>query len=294
MNWFSKLKQGLAKTAALFSFGHADEAGLEELEEALIRADAGWACAREITDAVRAEKPADGAALYATVKALLVAKIKPYARELKVNHTRRPAVILMIGVNGAGKTTTIGKLAQSMQAQGLKVAMVAGDTFRAGATEQLARWSERLNCRVYRAGTGADAAGLVFDAMKQSREAGDDVLFVDTAGRLQNRTDLMDELKKIKRVIQKQDPSAPHEVILVLDATGGQNALQQVKVFQEAVGLTGLIMTKLDGTAKGGILIPLGEQYHLPIYALGVGEQADDLRPFTAEEYVESLLGERV
>ena len=292
MNWFSKLKQGLSKTASLFSFSRVDGADLEIMEEALIRSDVGYQTAADIMDFVRRQKPADGEALYKILSEQLIRKMEPVAKPLSIDQKKKPFIILMIGVNGAGKTTTIGKLGRFYQQQGLKVAFVAADTFRAGATEQLCRWGERLSCPVYTGKPGADAAGLVFDAIQQSRRAGDDVLFIDTAGRLQNRSDLMDELKKINRVIQKLDVSAPHATVLVLDATVGQNALSQVQTFRDDIGVTGLVMTKLDGTAKGGILVALADRFGLPIYAVGVGEQADDLNSFTATEYVQSLIGE--
>ena len=292
MSWFSKLKQGLSKTAALFSFKQVDEAGLEQMEEALLRADVGYQTTEDIMAELRKQKPENSQELYDRLTEILVRKIEPVAGELKIDSKARPFIILMIGVNGAGKTTTIGKLGQFYQEQGKKVAFVAADTFRAGAVEQLKRWGDRLGCPVYTAKQGADAAGLVFDAIQKSKEAKDDILFIDTAGRLQNRSDLMDELKKITRVIQKLDPEAPQATLLVLDATVGQNAVSQVKTFREMAGVTGLIMTKLDGTAKGGILVALAEQFGLPIYALGVGEQVGDLQPFTASEYVKSLIGE--
>ena len=292
LNWFSKLKRGLAKTAALFSFQRVDEAGLEQMEEALLRADVGFTVTDKIITGLRQKKPENGVALYREIKETLMSQMKPVAKPLTVERDKRPFVILMVGVNGVGKTTTAGKLGQFYQQQGMQVAFVAADTFRAGAVEQLCRWGERLGCVVHTIKAGGDAAGLVFDALAKSRAAGDDVLLIDTAGRLQNRSDLMAELQKITRVIKKQDPTAPHETVLVLDATVGQNALSQVKTFRDMVGVTGLMMTKLDGTAKGGILVALAEQFALPIYAVGVGEQIDDLRPFTAEEYVVSLIGE--
>lgn len=292
MSWLSKLKQGLSKTASLFSFSSVDKAGLEETEEALLCADVGYRMTAGIMDELKAAKPATSDELRQKLKEILIEKVSPVAMPLKIDTSRHPFIILMIGVNGAGKTTTIGKLGEFYQHQGYRVAFVAGDTFRAGATEQLCRWAERLKCPVYQAEKGSDAAGLVFDAICKSKKNGDDILFIDTAGRLQNRSDLMDELKKINRVIQKQDPTAPHATLLVLDATVGQNALSQVSAFKDMVGITGLIMTKLDGTAKGGILIALADQFKLPVHALGVGEQADDLQPFTAEEYVSSLIGE--
>ncbi|MBQ7413584.1 MAG: signal recognition particle-docking protein FtsY [Alphaproteobacteria bacterium] len=292
MSWFSKLKQGLSKTASLFSFNRVDAADLEIMEEALIRSDVGYQTATEIMECVRRQKPADGESLYKILSEQLIRKMEPVAKPLLVDRNKKPFIILMIGVNGAGKTTTIGKLGHFYQQQGLKVAFVAADTFRAGATEQLCRWGERLSCPVYTGNPGADAAGLVFDAVRKSQQAGDDVLFVDTAGRLQNRSDLMDELKKINRVIRKLDASAPQATVLVLDATVGQNALSQVQTFRDDIGVTGLVMTKLDGTAKGGILVALADRFELPIYAIGVGEQMDDLNAFTATEYVQSLIGE--
>ena len=292
MSWFSKLKQGLSKTASLFSFKQVDISDLETMEESLIRADVGYQTVMDIMTVVRRQKPADGTALYQILSEQLIRKMEPVAKSLLIDRTKKPFIILMIGVNGAGKTTTIGKLGQFYQQQGLQVAFVAADTFRAGATEQLCRWGERLSCVVHTGLPGADAAGLVFDAIQKSRQAGDDILFIDTAGRLQNRSDLMDELKKIKRVIQKLDSSAPQASILVLDATVGQNAISQVQTFRDEIGVTGLIMTKLDGTAKGGILVALADRFGLPIYAVGVGEKTDDLNSFTATEYVHSLIGE--
>ena len=292
MSWFSKLKKGLSKTASLFSFQRVDAEALEMMEESLLRADVGYQTTEEIMDAVKRQKPKDGDELRQIIKTVLTLKMSSVAKPLEIDKSHKPFVILMIGVNGAGKTTTIGKLGQFYQEQGFQVSFVAADTFRAGATEQLCRWGERLNCVVHTAKTGADAAGIVYDALQKSRMNQDDIVFVDTAGRLQNRTDLMEELKKITRVIQKQDPMAPHATLLVLDATVGQNAISQVKTFQEMAGVSGLIMTKLDGTAKGGILVALASQFNLPVHALGVGEQADDLRSFTAEEYVNSLLGD--
>lgn len=291
MSWLAKLKQGLSKTAALFSFSAVDDVSLENLEESLLQSDMGYDTVSEIMTAVRRKKPVDGTALKTVVQSILTEKMESIAIPLEINEAHRPFVVLMIGVNGAGKTTTVGKLGEYYKSLGKKVSFVAADTFRAGAVDQLCRWGERTGCTVYTAKTGADAAGLVFDALEKSRQAGDDIIFIDTAGRLQNRTDLMDELQKITRVIRKQDADAPHAVLLVLDATVGQNALLQVQAFQEAAGVTGLIMTKLDGTAKGGILVALANRFGLPVHAIGVGEKADDLRPFTAESYVHSLIG---
>lgn len=292
MSWFSKLKKGLSKTASLFSFTRADAESLEQMEEALIRADVGYSIASETISQIQKQKPENGEQVRQILKEVLLQKMGSVAQPLVIDRTKKPFIILMIGVNGAGKTTTIGKLGQIYQKAGLRVAFVAGDTFRAGATEQLCRWGERLSCPVYTAKPGADSAALAFEAIQKSRDSGDDVLLIDTAGRLQNRSDLMEELKKMVRVIQKQDPTAPHATVLVLDATVGQNAISQVKTFQEMVGVTGLMMTKLDGTAKGGILVALADQFHLPIHAVGVGESVDDLNPFTAAEYIDSLLGD--
>jgi len=292
MSWLSKLKQGLSKTAALFSFGAPTLQNLDAVEEALLSADVGYQTTTEIMDSVRREKPRDEASFHQIVRDILIQKITPIAKPLSLNKAHKPFIILMIGVNGAGKTTTIGKLGAVYREQGLRVSFVAADTFRAGATEQLCRWGDKLGVKTYTATAGADAAGLIFDAVQQSQKDGTDLLFIDTAGRLQNRSDLMDELKKITRVIKKLDPDAPHETLLVLDATVGQNAISQVKTFREMIGVTGLVMTKLDGTAKGGILVSLADQFGLPVYALGIGEKIDDLRPFTADEYVTSLLGD--
>ncbi len=291
MSWLSKLKKGLSKTASLFSFSRVDEVGLEQMEEALLCSDVGYTTTSEIMDTLRRCKLKSGEELCQKLADILVDKVAPVAQKLKIDTNQKPFVVLMIGVNGAGKTTTIGKLGQFYQEQGYQISFVAGDTFRAGAKEQLERWANKLGCKLYAGQSGTDSAGLIFDALKQSQQAGDDIIFIDTAGRLQNRSDLMDELKKINKVIKKQMPDAPHETILVLDATVGQNALMQVKTFQEIVGISGLIMTKLDGTAKGGILIALAQQFKLPVYALGIGENVDDLRSFSAEDYVHSLLG---
>lgn len=292
MGFLDALKKGMKKTAAAFSFKKIDFNSLEQLEEALICADAGYAMTEEILTHVKRKKPTTPAEMTNALYEIIVEKLTPVARPLEIDSAHKPFVVLMTGVNGAGKTTTIGKLGKMYKEQGLKVSFVAADTFRAGATEQLQKWGERIGAPVYAAKTGADAAGLVFDAMTQSRTRGDDVLFIDTAGRLHNKTDLMNELEKITRVMKKVDESAPHATLLVLDATGGQNALAQVKAFSDCVGLTGLIMTKLDGTAKGGILLALTEAFHLPIHALGVGEQAEDLNAFTAAQYADSLLKE--
>ena len=205
--------------------------------------------------------------------------------------TSKPFVVLVVGVNGSGKTTTIAKLAKQYRDDGLKVVLAAGDTFRAAAVEQLQIWGERTGCPVVTRPNGADAAGLAYDALLQARAEGSDVLLIDTAGRLHNKADLMGELQKIVRVLKKVDPQAPHSVLLVLDATTGQNAHAQAEIFREMVGVTGIVMTKLDGTARGGVLVSLAEKYGIPVHALGVGEAADDLRPFDARSYARSLVG---
>ncbi len=292
--WLDKLKNGMKKTAALFTFQGVDAAAFESVEEALLRADVGYETTEDMIRQLKQSHPKDSAELKHHLKRIVTEKIEPIAKTLTIDPQHKPFVILMIGVNGAGKTTTIGKLGQAYQEQGLNVAFVAGDTFRAGATEQLQRWGERLHIPVYAGNHQAEASGLVYEALEKASLAHTDVLLIDTAGRLHNRSDLMDELKKIRRVIQKKEPTAPHATLLVLDATSGQNALKQVDAFQDMIGVSGLIMTKLDGTAKGGILLALADRYHLPVYAIGVGESADDLQPFSAEEYAGSLIGEEV
>lgn len=287
MRWLDKLKKGLQKTARVFSFKTLN---LDELEESLLMADVGVKLSEEILKIVRTENPKDVDEMRQIVHQIFVEKIQPVVRSLVLPESC-PAVVLMVGVNGAGKTTSIGKLANMYIEQGKSVAVVAADTFRAGAVEQLKKWAEKTGADFYAGEQGCDAAGLIYDALNKARQNKTDIVFVDTAGRLQNRTDLMDELKKINRVIRKVDEKMPHECILVLDATVGQNAISQVKIFNEVSPLTGLIMTKLDGTAKGGVLLALADQFKLPIYAVGVGETADDLNPFSATEYADSLLG---
>ena len=217
--------------------------------------------------------------------------LEPVARPLVIDFAHKPHVVLVVGVNGSGKTTTIGKLAKQHKDAGLMVTLAAGDTFRAAAVEQLKVWGDRTGCPVIARETGADAAGLAYDAVSESKARGDDLLFIDTAGRLQNKADLMAELAKIVRSIKKFDPTAPHDVLLVLDATVGQNAHSQVEIFKELINVTGLVLTKLDGTARGGVLVALAEKFGLPVHAIGVGEQAGDLRPFEAEAFARSLVG---
>ncbi|MDR2901656.1 MAG: signal recognition particle-docking protein FtsY [Lactobacillales bacterium] len=292
MSWLDKLKLGMKKTARLLNISKVDFSSLDELEEALISADVGVALTSDIMARIRQIRPDSAAEIKEIIRAEVIKRLGPVARELEIDPSRKPFVILVAGVNGAGKTTTIGKLGQYYTEKGMKVSFVAGDTFRAGAVEQLQKWGEKVGCQIYKAAPNADAAGLIYDSLQKSIQEKDDIIFIDTAGRLHNKSHLMDELKKIDRVIKKLDASAPHETLLVLDATIGQNALAQVDAFAACVSISGLVMTKLDGTAKGGILLALTDKYHLPVVAIGVGEKADDLRPFTAQEYADSLIGE--
>lgn len=292
MGWLDNLKKGMKKTAAVFKLTKVDFNSLEELEESLLRADVGYAVTDEMITTLQKKRPETMDELKNYVREEIEKRLTPVAKPLEIDKTKRPFVVLMTGVNGAGKTTTIGKLGQYYKMLGYQVSFAAADTFRAGATEQLQEWGRRIGCKVYAAKSGADAAGLVFDAMKEAVADNDDILFVDTAGRLHNKTDLMNELGKIVRVMKKADNAAPHSAVLVLDATVGQNGVAQVKAFKECVGLTGLILTKLDGTAKGGILLALAKEFGLPIHAIGVGERAEDLHDFTARQYADSLLGE--
>lgn len=300
--WFARLKAGLAKSSSkltqgigdLFTKRKLDDEALEELEELLITADLGVATAARVTKRLaksRFGQDVDAAEIKATLAEEITDILAPVAVPLAPDFSRKPHVILVVGVNGAGKTTTIGKLAKHYRDQGKSVSLAAGDTFRAAAVEQLKVWGERTGCPVVARDTGADAAGLAFDALAEAKKRGDDLLFIDTAGRLQNKTDLMAELEKIVRVIKKQDATAPHDVLLVLDATVGQNAHSQVEIFREMVGVTGLVLTKLDGTARGGVLVALAEKFKLPVHAIGVGEKATDLRPFEAESFARSLVG---
>ena len=299
--FWRRLSGGLKRTAASISSAVADlvskrkldAAMVEELEELLIRADLGVATAARIAAAV-ADGRYDKAITPADVKAILSAEVEkvlgPVAVALALS-TAKPFVMLVVGVNGSGKTTTIGKLSAKLAADHRRVMLVAGDTFRAAAIEQLAIWGERAGAAVMARGPGSDAASLVFDALVAARRDGIDVLIVDTAGRLQNKTALMGELEKIVRVIKKIDPAAPHAVLLVLDATVGQNALSQVEEFSRTAGVTGLIMTKLDGTARGGILVAIADRFALPIHFIGVGEGVDDLAPFVAHDFAAAIAG---
>ena len=270
-----------------------DDDMLEQLEELLITADMGVDTALRVT-ANMAEGRLGKKLSVPEIKQMMAQEVasnmQPVARPMPL-YARKPQVVLVVGVNGAGKTTTIGKLASQFRAAGKKVVIAAGDTFRAAAVEQLQVWGDRAGVPVMTAPEGSDPASLAFDAMTQAQADGADLLMIDTAGRLQNRTDLMEELAKIVRVIRKKDPDAPHNTLLVLDATTGQNALNQVKVFQELADVSGLVMTKLDGTAKGGVLVALADKFGLPIHAIGVGEQIDDLAPFDPEDFAAALVG---
>ncbi len=302
-SWFSRLKAGLSKSSAKIADGisglftgkrRLDDDMLEQLEDQLVMADLGPATAAKLTANLaktRFDKEVSADEVREAFAADIAAILEPVARPMDVGGGHKPHVVLVVGVNGSGKTTTIGKLAKALRDEGRSVMMAAGDTFRAAAVEQLKIWGERTGCPVVARDTGADAAGLVFDAMQEARNQGIDVLLVDTAGRLQNKENLMAELEKVVRVIGKQDESAPHDTLLVLDATVGQNAHSQVDIFRERVSVSGLIVTKLDGTAKGGVLVALAERFGLPVHAIGVGEGAEDLRPFQADDYARSLMG---
>ncbi|WP_417316711.1 signal recognition particle-docking protein FtsY [Emcibacter sp.] len=300
--WFGRLKDGLKRSTSALSSGisgifnkkRLDATTLEELEDLLIMSDLGVEVSRRVCDRLRAQKYDKEISAEEVQKALadeVSGILEAVARPLEIRAENRPHVILMVGVNGSGKTTTIGKLAKQFQNDGKSVMLAAGDTFRAAAIEQLQVWGERNNVPVVSGKVGGDAAGLAFDAIKQAREQNMDVLLIDTAGRLQNKEHLMDELAKIVRVIKKHDETAPHDTLLVLDATTGQNAIMQAEVFQKVADVTGLIMTKLDGTARGGVLVACAEKFALPIHAIGVGESIDDLQPFRADDFSRMLVG---
>ncbi len=270
-----------------------DDAMLESLEEVLIQADMGVETALKVTANIAATemgRRVTSAELKSRLASEVARIMEPVARPLPLT-SRRPQVVLVVGVNGSGKTTTIGKLASQFRAAGKSVVIAAGDTFRAAAVEQLQVWGTRAGVPVLTAAQGSDPASLAFDALAQAEATGADLLLIDTAGRLQNRADLMEELAKIVRVLRKKDPSAPHNTLLVLDATVGQNALSQVEIFRKIADVSGLVMTKLDGTAKGGVLVALADRFGLPIHAIGVGEQIDDLAPFDPEEFAKALVG---
>ncbi|RED28587.1 signal recognition particle-docking protein FtsY [Rhodopseudomonas thermotolerans] len=301
-SWWRRLSSGLKRTSS--SIGTAlsefvskrklDRAMLEEIEDVLLRADLGTEVAARIASAV-GEGRYDKMISAGDVKEIVAAEVEkvlaPVAQPLVVDTGKKPFVILMVGVNGSGKTTTIGKLSARFASEGHKVMLAAGDTFRAAAIDQLKVWGERTGSPVVAGAQGSDAAGLAFNALTAAKEQSRDVLLIDTAGRLQNRTELMSELEKVVRVIRKVDASAPHAVLLVLDATVGQNALSQVEAFTKTAGVTGLVMTKLDGTARGGILVAIAEKHKLPVHFIGVGEGVEDLAPFTARDFAKAIAG---
>jgi len=300
--WFARLKAGLAKTSSqltqgiheLFSKEKLDAATLDDLEDLLIQADLGVSAAERVVAAVgkaRHERSLDGESVRKIVAEEVSRVLEPVEAPLRTPESARPAVVLVVGVNGSGKTTTIGKIAESYRTAGLKIVLAAADTFRAAAIEQLAVWAERSGAILVAKETGADAAALVYEAWQKAKEADADLLVVDTAGRLQNKAGLMAELEKIVRVLKKLDPEAPHDSVLVLDATTGQNALGQVDAFGKVAGVTGLVMTKLDGTARGGILVAVAEKYRLPVHFIGVGEGIDDLEPFDADAFARAIVG---
>jgi fused signal recognition particle receptor len=300
--WWQRLSGGLKRTSSalggaisdLVTKRKLDAATIADIEDVLIRADLGLDTAERIAAALHDGRYAAGISgdeLKAVVAAEVEKTLAPVALPLVIDAAHKPFVILVAGVNGSGKTTTIGKLAAKFRAEGKTVMLAAGDTFRAAAIEQLKIWGERTGAPVIARQAGADAAGLAFDAVQAAKEKSVDVLLVDTAGRLQNRAELMSELEKIVRVIKKVDPSAPHAVLLVLDATVGQNALSQVDIFSKAVGVTGLVMTKLDGTARGGILVAIAGKFKVPVHFIGVGESVDDLAPFSAHDFALAIAG---
>jgi len=300
--WFARLKTGLTRSTQRLTDGIAsivtkrklDDASLNELEELLIGADLGLGLAQQMTERLkrtRFNQEVSSEEVRAALAESIVTALKPVERPLAIDAAVKPFVILVIGVNGSGKTTTIGKLAKLYGDAGKKVILAAGDTFRAAAVEQLKIWGERAHAEVIARPAGADAAGLAFDAVARAKSNGADIVIIDTAGRLHNKTDLLAELQKILRVLKKAEPTAPHAVLLVLDATVGQNAHAQVQTFRDLIGVTGLVMTKLDGTAKGGVLVALAESYGLPVHFIGIGESAEDLRPFDAADFANSLVG---
>ena len=302
LSWFQRLRAGLARTssqlsgqiAALFTKRKLDDQTLQDLEDLLIQADLGVETAMRVTDTLASERYGKDVTSedVGRIMAQEIAKVlKPVAKPLQLDLSHKPHVILVVGVNGTGKTTTIGKLAAKLSGAGLKVTLAAGDTFRAAAIEQLKIWADRTKSDFIGTKLGADAAGLAFDAFQQAKANKSDVLIIDTAGRLQNKAELMAELEKIVRVLGKLDPDAPHTVLQTLDATTGQNALNQVEIFRNVAGVNGLIMTKLDGTARGGILVAISAKHKLPVYFIGVGEGVDDLEPFEAEDFAHAIAG---
>jgi fused signal recognition particle receptor len=300
--FFSRLRAGLSKSSAaltdginaIFTRRRLDAVALDELEELLIASDMGVGVAGEVVEALRRTRFGQEVTpeeIRGALAAEVTRLVEPVMKPLRLDPAKKPFVILVVGVNGSGKTTTIGKLAQQYRAAGHRVVLAAGDTFRAAAVEQLQIWGERTGSRVITRPQGADAAGLAYDALVEARAMSADVLLIDTAGRLHNKADLMAELQKLVRSLKKLEPTAPHAVLLVLDATVGQNAHAQAEIFRQVVGVTGIVMTKLDGTAKGGVLVSLAEKYGIPIHLIGIGEGAEDLRPFDAYSYARGLVG---
>jgi fused signal recognition particle receptor len=300
--WTERVFGGFRKTSEKLSqnltgvvgTARLDDATLDDLEDALIVSDLGPAAARRIRDRLADKRFGLGVSEHELKEAVaeeIAAILRPVAKPLEIVAFPRPQVILVIGVNGSGKTTTIAKLAHWLQEDDYAVMLAAGDTFRAAAIGQLATWAERIGVPIVRGAEGGDPASIVFDAVKEATARGTDALIVDTAGRLQNKRELMDELAKIRRVLGRLNPEAPHNVILVLDATNGQNALSQIEIFKEVAGVTGIVMTKLDGTARGGVLVAAAEQFGLPIHAIGVGEKIDDLRPFDPDLVARVIAG---
>jgi fused signal recognition particle receptor len=300
--WFQRLKSGLSKSSNALSTGineiftkrRLDDVAIEDLEDLLITADLGVEVAARVSASLsktRFDKNVDPAAVRTALAGEIASVLAPVAMPLRVDGAKKPHVILMVGVNGSGKTTTIGKLAHQFKAEGKSVMLAAGDTFRAAAIEQLQIWGQRVGVPVVATSVGSDAASLAFEAMDRATREGVDILFIDTAGRLQNRSELMDELSKVIRVIGKKDESAPHDTLLVLDATTGQNALAQVEVFKSSARISGIIMTKLDGSARGGILVACAEKFGLPVHAIGIGEALDDLQPFDADSFARMIVG---
>ena len=301
-NWLRRLRAGLSRSstniglglADLFTKRKLDGDALDDLEDILIQADFGLTAATRIREAIsrgRYEKGISPEAVKAVLSEEIERALRPVAQPLRIDTTKKPFVVLVVGVNGSGKTTTIGKLAAKFRSEDLTVILAAGDTFRAAAIEQLRVWARRTASDLMERDQGADPAGLAFDALVRARELKTDVVLMDTAGRLQNRAELMSELEKIIRVMKKVDPTAPHAVLLVLDATVGQNALSQVEIFGRTAGVTGLVMTKIDGTARGGILVAIADKFSLPVHFIGVGEGIDDLEPFEARDFAEAIAG---
>ena len=301
-SWWKRLSSGLSRSSSaigqgitdIFTKRMLDTSTLEDLEDVLVRADLGVAAAQRISEAVgrgRYDREIDPAEVRTVLADEVERTLAPVALPLSIDWSKRPFIVLVVGVNGSGKTTTIGKIAGKYRAEGRSVMLAAGDTFRAAAIEQLRIWGARIGASVIAREQGSDAASLAFEAVQEAKEKRADLLLIDTAGRLQNRAELMSELEKIVRVIKKIDSAAPHAVLLVLDATVGQNALSQVEIFARTAGVTGLVMTKLDGTARGGILVAIAEKYRMPVHFIGVGEGADDLEPFEARDFARAIAG---